>query len=170
MQIHDEFNTLADSFGLYKSTGGSGSSYDRSLFNSIYNGDAEITRTTIKTSVTASQPRLSIISAGHHHKIIEMLQKEKKGSRSSDGFISRFVFCAPQTLRISLKSVKNIPPNFMDVRHILIAIFIINKNFNENESTSFLTYTDEAFILLSDTFETYDRISAKYQLSNPFIR
>ena len=47
IQIHDECNTLVDSLDLYKSGGNGGSSYDRSLFNSIYNGDPEIKRTTI---------------------------------------------------------------------------------------------------------------------------
>jgi hypothetical protein len=43
IQIYDEFNTLVDSLGLYKSSGSGGSSYARSIFNSIYNGFSFLT-------------------------------------------------------------------------------------------------------------------------------
>lgn len=170
LQIHDEFNTLCDSLGLYKAGGANGSSYDRSLFNSIYNGDTEITRTTVKATATAKTPRLSILCAGHTYKIMEMLQKEKKSSGASDGFISRFLFCAPQTLRITLKSVTSIPHNQYDVKHVLAAVAIINKHFRITDKSEFLTFEAEAFDLLSDTFSAYDQTASKYQLTNGFIR
>ena len=170
VQVHDEFNTLVDSLGLYKSGGSSGSSYDRSLFNSLYNGDEEITRTTIKCRVKAKKPRLSIISAGHTYKIMEMLKKEKKSSSCSDGFISRFIFCAPQTIRCCLKSVPEYDNKCFDVKHLLNATYIINKDFQRIDKSEYLTFEEDAFNLLNVTFEHYDRISTKYQLKDGFIR
>ena len=161
------FNTLVDSFGLHKSGGSGGSSNDRSIFNSIYNGDSEITRTTCKSTVTANNPRLSIISAGHTYKIMVILKKEKKSSGCSDGFISRFIFCAPQAIRSSLKSVPKFENNVFDVRHLLNAAFIINKSFDKKD---FLSFDEESFNVLSETFQHYDAMASKYQLVNGYIR
>ncbi len=170
IQIHDEFNTLVDSLGLYKSGGNGGSSYDRSLLNSIYNGDPEIKRTTMKSSVVALNPRLSIIAAGHTFRIMDMLKKEKRSTSSSDGFISRFLFCAPMAIRYSLKNVPQFSSKVFDVTNLLHAVYIINKNFHLNDKTEFLNFDEDAFNLLSDTFENYDSIAVKYQLINGYIR
>lgn len=173
VQIHDEFNTLCDSFGLYKPGGGS---YDRSLMNSIYNGDSTIARTTIKSNVSAKNPRLSIISAGHIHKVMDLLEKEKQQTGGSDGFILRFIFCAPESKRVSLikSSVVNKVNtcNLLDITHLLEGVYVLNENLSVNEKNEFeyLEFDEDAFNYLSEVFDSYDRIAFKYQLTNSYIR
>ena len=156
--------------GLYKTGGSGGSSYDRSIFNSIYNGDKQITRTTIKSTVVCNNPRLSILAAGHTPKIMNMLKKEKQTTSSSDGFITRFLFCAPQAIRYSLKNVPKTGSKFFDVIHLLTGVSVLNKNFKRFKEDEFLTFQEDAFDLLSDTFDSFDALAAKYQLANGFIR
>jgi hypothetical protein len=66
IQIWDEMNTLAEQWGLYKIGGGS---FDRSIFNNIYNGEEELQLQTKKYHLTCSQPRLSIFGCIHPHKV-----------------------------------------------------------------------------------------------------
>jgi hypothetical protein len=71
----------------------------------MYNGDYQIKRTTLNETVTSIQPRLTILGAGHPFRIIEMLNSEKSFKKGADGFISRFVFCTPRPLRMSVDSI-----------------------------------------------------------------
>ena len=65
-QIWDELSTFTDQFGMYK---GGGASFDRSIYNSIYNGEEQLNHETKKYKIKIKQPRLSIIGAGHPHKV-----------------------------------------------------------------------------------------------------
>ena len=42
-QIWDKFSTFTEQFGIYKSGGGS---FDRSIYNSVYNGEEELSHQT----------------------------------------------------------------------------------------------------------------------------
>ena len=157
---------MADSFGLYKG-GGSASSYDRSFFNSIHNG--ELTRTTLKASKTAFNPRLSIVSAGHPVRVIEMLNKEKTFGSGSDGFISRFIICLPMPLRISIKQLEVNSSSQLSLKNFLAALYILNKKFLKNGKLEHFTFSQESFEILNETFESYDSIAVKFQITNGFI-
>ena len=65
-QIWDEFNTFIEQFGLYKSGGGS---FDRSIYNTIYNGETEFQYQTKKYQVIVKQPRLSIFACVHPQRV-----------------------------------------------------------------------------------------------------
>ena len=65
-QIWDEFSTFSDQFGMYKSGGGS---FDRSIYNTVYNGEEELSHETKKYKINISQPRLSIFGSGHPHRV-----------------------------------------------------------------------------------------------------
>lgn len=75
-QIWDELATFTEQFGMYKS---GGSSYDRSIYNNIYNGEEQLIHETKKYKIRIKQPRLSIFGAGHPHRvqILKMLKKEE---------------------------------------------------------------------------------------------
>ena len=99
-----------------------------------------------------------------------MLKKEKQTTSSSDGFNTRFIFCAPQAIRYSLKNVPKTGSKFFDVIHLLTGVCVLNKNFKRFKEDEFLTFQEDAFDLLSDTFDSFDALAAKYQLANGFIR
>lgn len=66
LQIWDEFNTFIEQFGLYKSGGGA---FDRSIYNTIYNGEEELQYQTKKSQFAILQPRLSIFGCAHPHRV-----------------------------------------------------------------------------------------------------
>ena len=68
-QIWDEFNTFIEQFGMYKN-GGSG--FDRSIYNSIYNGEEELIYQTKKYQYQISQPRLSIFGCVHPQRVSKL--------------------------------------------------------------------------------------------------
>ena len=67
-QIWDEFSTFSEQFGMYK---GGASSFDRSIYNSVYNGEEELNHETKKYKIKVHQPRLSIFGAGHPHRVMK---------------------------------------------------------------------------------------------------
>ncbi len=170
IQLWDEFATLSESFGLYKGGGGGGSAYDKSIFNSIYNGESEIKRSTLKSQTCALEPRLGILAAGHPSRVIEMLLKEKNLKSASDGLISRFVFSVPNAMRKSLRDLATIPENSFTINYLFLIVYFINKNAGETiEKKTFLRFSESAFDLLNTCFDEYNAIAAKYQLTNGFI-
>jgi hypothetical protein len=66
------------------------------------------------------QPRLTILGAGHPFRIIEMLNSEKSFKKGSDGFISRFVFCTPRPLRMSVLNLTDVPKKLFNVNYLMI--------------------------------------------------
>jgi hypothetical protein len=98
-QIWDEFTNLIGSFGIYKPGGGA---YDRAFFLSLYNGPKRIEHQTKKYTLNIENPRLSIFSAAHPHKISKMISEEIKMEESCDGFMSRFLICFPKPMRLTL--------------------------------------------------------------------
>ena len=167
IQIWDEFSTLIGSFGLYKGGGAGGSVYDRSIFLTLYNGEVELQHATKKYKLNLEHPRLSIFAAGHPHKIIEMLEKEKNMT-NCDGLISRFIICAPKAVRIELKDLINVPTGSLLIEQLLCGIYLQNKiaasNLTKDKVTELLSFENEAFILLNDQFREYERISSKFEL------
>ncbi len=111
LQLRDEFATLSESFGLYKGGGGGGSAYNKSFFNSIYNGESEIKRSTLKSQTCAIEPSLGILDAGHPSRVIEMSLKEKNLKSACDGLVSCFVLSIPNAMRKSLRDLATIPEN-----------------------------------------------------------
>ena len=169
-QLWDEFATLSESFGLYKGGGGGASAYDKSIFNSIYNGDSEIKRSTIKSQTCASQPRLGILAAGHPSRVIEMLLKEKNCKSGCDGLISRFIFSVPNAMRKSLRDLAIIPVNSFTLKHLFLMVYFINKNAARTKETkTHFHFSEAAFDLLNSCFDEYNTVASKYQLTNGFI-
>jgi hypothetical protein len=66
LQIWDEFNTFIEQFGMYKSGNGS---FDRSIYNNLYNGEDQLIYQTKKYQITVNQPRLSIFGCVHPHRV-----------------------------------------------------------------------------------------------------
>ncbi len=171
LQIWDEFSTLIEQFGLYKSGGGA---FDRSIFLTLYNGEPEMSHATKKYKVKITQPRLSIMAAGHPHKLIEMLNKERKMSNGCDGLISRFIIAAPKAVRISIIDLKQPPSNSFQLKHLLYGIYALNKNFkiknNNADEKVLLKLSEIAFEKVNEKFDEYDIIACKFELSKSFIR
>ena len=93
-----------------------------------------------------------------------MLGEEAK-TTSSDGFMSRFLICAPQPSRISLK---NLTPMDVNDRNLLSKLFITIKLMHLDEIR--YSYDVNAFDYLSDCFDDYNMVSQKNERKNPFLR
>ncbi len=98
IQFWDELNTLVESFGVFNSGKGA---YERSIFNTLANGEEFYEISTIKhDKVAAEKPRITALAAGHPHRVIELLIAEMKAN--SDGFWSRWMIINAPSLHIPL--------------------------------------------------------------------
>lgn len=186
IQFWDEFNTLLATFELYKSGNGA---FDRSQFLTLNNGEEYFMNETKSYKIVIDEPRLTIFAAAHPHKIIKLLDDEKEMGQNCDGFISRFLFCAPKPLRrklsnikmlefrISLTNINSIISSFnkaeqIDFQHDFnfIHLFAIIKLMHENAPK--YTYSDEAYNELSEYIFKYELIAEKFELNEneSFIR
>lgn len=106
--------------------------------------------------------------------MIELLNREKKMYDGCDGLISRFLIASPKPVRLSLLSLQPIPEKTFQIRHLLSAVLIINRNIkiNENstESKQLLKFDEVAFKKLNEIFNEYDQIAQKFEVTNSFIR
>ena len=99
VQYWDEFETLAKSFGLYKS---GGASFDRSIYNTLYNRAKELTQTTKSNNIKLTNRRLSIFGGGHPMKIFKRFEVERNADLSCDGLYARFLVLNPIPKRSKL--------------------------------------------------------------------
>ncbi|RNA37028.1 hypothetical protein BpHYR1_017456 [Brachionus plicatilis] len=155
MQYWDEFSTLLGSFGMYKA-GKEG--FDRSIFLTLYNGEADLTVSYKSFGYGINEPRISIFSAGHPDKIVELVEEEK--SSRADGFISRFLVCCPEPVRLKLSQQTHYE-NKINILNLLVTI----KLFFEKQ----FKFTEAAFKLMDEEIHLYNKMCAKFELSETFI-
>lgn len=122
MQFWDEFATLVNSMGMYKS-GNAG--FDRTVYLTLYNGVKKYKHQLKSENISVDFPRVSMMAAGHPGKVIKMLEEEK--SQDSDGFISRYILVCAEPVRNSLlNSVVYEHP--YELTHLLFAIKHFHKS------------------------------------------
>ena len=89
---------MVESFGLFNNGKGT---YERSVFNTLANGESHYEMTTIKHGKQSiDEPRITVLAAGHPNTIIELLYSEMR--ISADGFFSRWLILNPPTVFLSL--------------------------------------------------------------------
>ncbi|RNA05204.1 hypothetical protein BpHYR1_040782 [Brachionus plicatilis] len=103
LSLWDESSTFLNSFGLYK--GQNSSSYDRSIYNDLYNAPSFYRRDTANSRQVFKEPRLNICVLGHPPTFIELIKNEVNSK--DDGLIQRFHLCAPDPEFIKDKMIMN---------------------------------------------------------------
>ncbi len=105
LQPWDELTTYFDGIGTGKYGGGGSGSYEKSILNTLSNGQ-EFYEYTTKSGgkQTICRPRLSIYGGFHTAVYINMLLKEGKGI-CANGHISRFIVVNPESIRLRLCKV-----------------------------------------------------------------
>ncbi|RNA20909.1 hypothetical protein BpHYR1_000846 [Brachionus plicatilis] len=151
MQFRDEFQTLLSGFSKYNSDG----NFLRSVILSVYNGSKDYSIQYKNATLNFSNSRVSIFTAGHDHNIDELIELEK--SSKCDGFISRFLICSPEPIR--LKEQKDFKNPFL-FHKLFIAIHLKHLFPLEYE------FDMEGFELQYDSCEKLERISEKFQIKN----
>jgi len=68
----------------------------------LYNGEDQLNHVTRGYARNIKNPRLSILAAGHTHKLIGLIETEKDVQKSSDGFVSRLLILNPKPSELSL--------------------------------------------------------------------
>jgi hypothetical protein len=101
-----------------------------------------------------------------------MLNSEKSFKKGADGFISRFVFCTPRPLRMSVLNLTDVPKKLFNINHLLLGICILNEK-KPTETThekKHLIFDENSLILLSTIMDEYNAFADEYQISSCFIR
>ena len=101
-----------------------------------------------------------------------MLNSEKSFKKGSDGFISRFVFCTPRPLRMSVLNLTDVPKKLFNVNYLLLGIYISNEK-KPTETThekKHLIFDENSLILLSTIMDEYNAFADEYLISSCFIR
>ncbi len=96
----DESGTFTGQLGRYSG----GSSYDRSIYNELFNGDGTFSRVLSKVSYIIVNPRLNICLLGHANEFIKYMIEER--NCKDDGLIQRLLCNAPMPLFLSMELIK----------------------------------------------------------------
>ena len=68
----------------------------------MYNGEDQLNHVTRGYARNILKPRLTILAAGHPHKLIGLIEIEKDVQKNSDGFVSRLLVLNPKPSDLSL--------------------------------------------------------------------
>ncbi|CAF1002597.1 unnamed protein product [Didymodactylos carnosus] len=126
VQLWDELNTFLYSMGIYKSEK---SAYDRSYFNTFFNGENRQRRQTCKNQKgTITKPRLNISAAGHPITTISSISDENTNIFTQDGLFARFIICAPKASAPLSSDFCDIDMHCPSLSHLLFGINQLHTN------------------------------------------
>ena len=96
----DESGTFTGQLGRYSG----GSSYDRSIYNELFNGDGTFSRVLSKVAYIIVNPRLNICLLGHANEFIKYMIEER--NCKDDGLIQRLLCNAPMPIFLTMEIIK----------------------------------------------------------------
>jgi hypothetical protein len=168
----DESGTFTGQLGRYSG----GSSYDRSIYNELFNGDGTFSRVLSKISYIIVNPRLNICLLGHANEFIKYMIEER--NCKDDGLIQRLLCNAPMPPFLSMEKIK-IAREITLPYSLTVLLYIIqryhkrcSKVNNTEESVEVnvvYKFDDEAEIEVIKYYSQCRSISQKYNNIDSFL-